>query len=125
MKAWNGWTDKERDTIAYQTRKAIRAGLIPAKPSRCDRCGQTEGVLEWHNDNYSDPVKFLKGLCFRCHTVLHCEHLNPQSAKDYWDEIASGKQYPPVLSRNLGAVRRDHKLWRRGEGLNNRQAAPH
>ena len=113
MVTWQGWTDKQRNASARQTREAIKAGKIAAKPSECKFCGQTEGILEWHNPDYSDPVKYLQGLCYRCHMVLHCEHLNPQSAKEYWDEIRRGKRYTPLITRNIGAVMRDHKLRRK------------
>jgi hypothetical protein len=110
MVTWNGWTDKERNTSARKTNRAIKDGIIPAKPSKCNRCGQTEGVLEWHNDDYSDPIKYLEGLCYRCHMVLHCEHLNPQSAKEYWDEVGKGKRYPPSVTKNIGAVMSEHRF---------------
>lgn len=106
-RTWNGWTPSQRNASYRKTRKAITAGLIPARPSKCARCGQTEGILEWHNADYSDPVKYLEGLCYRCHTVLHCSHLNPQAAERYWAEVASGKTYPASHKKNIGAVMRD------------------
>lgn len=109
-KTWKGWTPSQRNTSYRKTKKAIKAGLIPERPSRCARCGQDEGILDWHNTDYRDPIKYLEGLCYRCHMVLHCAHLNPQAAERYWAEVAGGKIYPALHTRNIGAVMRDQGL---------------
>jgi hypothetical protein len=99
MATWNGWTDKQRNASAYWTKKAIERGEIPARPSKCERCGQTEGVLEWHNSDYSDPVKYLVGLCYQCHMTLHREQRFPEACQRYWDEIDKGKMSKPHFKK--------------------------
>ena len=129
MRDYKKWTGKQRQQSLYLTNKAKKLGLIK-EPKKCNRCGQTEGILEQHNEDYSftldilprvfskvlqlTPIlkkriaKCLEDICWRCHIIHHCEHIDPEVATRYWDEIAQEKQYPPVYKKDLSILTKDH-----------------
>lgn len=109
MRDYKGWTHAQRMASLYKTKKAIAQGIIPP-PTVCNRCGQTEGLIDYHNHDYSDPIIFLEPLCYRCHMVLHCEYRAPEICMKYWTEIDSGKRWPPIYTRNFAVIRKDHGL---------------
>ena len=47
-------------------------GVI-SPPTKCNRCGKTTGRIDYHNSDYSDPIKSLVPLCQGCHMKLHRE----------------------------------------------------
>jgi len=94
------WTPKQRRDSLALTKLAIKNGEIPPPEQLgCAKCGQKLGVIEYHNSDYSDPVKYLEPLCFRCHRMLHSRY--PESAKRYFAEVAAGKQFPPVIRKKM------------------------
>ena len=70
MRDYKGWTGKERLASYAKTKAAIAAGVIPP-PTQCSRCGKTTGRIDYHNHNYSDPIKYLEQICQGCHIRLH------------------------------------------------------
>ena len=70
MKRFKNWSAAERRKSGEKTYEAIQKGKIP-KPSKCNRCGQTEGIIDYHNHDYSHPTKFLEQMCVRCHMMYH------------------------------------------------------
>jgi hypothetical protein len=90
------------------TKRALAEAGKPLKPDRCHRCGQTKGIIEYHNRNYDHPTKYLEALCFRCHMAVHCKWRVPAAVKKYFQLIAEGYTFPPVFTRNFWIVRRDH-----------------
>lgn len=70
MRDYKGWTAKERLASFAKTKAAIAAGVIPP-PTQCNRCGKTTGRIDYHNHDYSDPIKYLEQICQGCHTRLH------------------------------------------------------
>ncbi len=70
MRDYKQWTGKERLASFAKTKAAIAAGIIPS-PTQCNRCGKTTGRIDYHNHDYSDPIKYLEQLCQGCHTRLH------------------------------------------------------
>jgi hypothetical protein len=70
MRDYKGWTAKERLASLKKTKTAIAAGTIPS-PTKCNRCGKTTGRIDYHNHDYSDPIKYLEQICQGCHTRLH------------------------------------------------------
>jgi transposase-like protein len=72
MRDYKGWTGKERLASLKKTKAAIAAGIIPP-PTKCNRCGKTTGRIDYHNHDYSDPIKNLEPLCQGCHIRLHRE----------------------------------------------------
>lgn len=108
-KSGKEWTKKQRNDSYEQTKIMIREGSIPdAKLVGCERCGQKDGIIHYHNHDYDSPYKYLEALCWRCHLMLHSEKRNPKAVERYFEEIASGKQYPPVYRNDLGILSREH-----------------
>ncbi len=70
MRDYKGWTASERLASYAKTKAAIAAGVIPP-PTKCNRCGKTTGRIDYHNHDYSDPIKYLEQICQGCHTRLH------------------------------------------------------
>lgn len=70
MRDYKGWTAKERLASFAKTKAAIAAGEIPP-PTKCNRCGKTTGRIDYHNHDYSDPIKHLEQICQGCHIRLH------------------------------------------------------
>jgi hypothetical protein len=97
------WTAKERDKSARITKMMIEAGQIPPAIV-CVLCGQTEGIIEYHNTNYDDPAKYLLPLCYRCHMIHHSYHINPEKCVQYWIEIGRGIKFEPLRTRNYFLV---------------------
>jgi hypothetical protein len=109
MKPYKGWTGKERTRSLKKTNEAIREGVIPP-PIQCNRCGQDRGIIQYHNHDYSDPIKYLEPLCWRCHMVLHSEYRAPQACLRYWEAIGAGERFPPVFKSNLLILKKDHGI---------------
>lgn len=70
MRDYKGWTAKERLASFAKKKAAIAAGIIPP-PTKCNRCGKTTGRIDYHNRDYSDPIKYLEQIGQGCHTRLH------------------------------------------------------
>ena len=70
MRNYKGWTANERLASFKKTKAAIAAGTIPP-PTKCNRCGKVTGRIDYHNHDYSDPIKYLEQICQGCHTRLH------------------------------------------------------
>ena len=70
MRDYKGWTAKERLASLKKTKAALAAGVIPP-PTKCNRCGKETGRIDYHNQDYSDPIKHLEQICQGCHTRLH------------------------------------------------------
>jgi hypothetical protein len=111
MRDFRGWSAQGRQESYAKTRQAITDGLIPPA-RRCKRCGQTEGLVQYHNEDYSDPIKYLEPLCYRCHMMLHSEHLNPEAVTQYWREVfTEGKRYPPVYRPSYHKIMYEHGVF--------------
>lgn len=120
----NTWTSKQRQASLRLTKQAIARGELPAKPARCDWCGQDKGILQWHNANYSHPTKYLLGLCWRCHMVHHSRHVDPAAHDRYMASIKNGQRYPPVFRHSWGVLSRDHGFRRKAKPITNRELWP-
>jgi hypothetical protein len=109
MANYKGWTDEERRSSMRETNKAIKKGVIPP-PNKCNRCKQTKGIIHYHNHDYSDPIKYLEMLCWRCHMIHHSRWRSPQKCIDYWEQILQGKQFPPVFKHDFKILETDHGI---------------
>jgi hypothetical protein len=109
MKSYKGWSAEQRMESFRKTMKAIEDGVIP-KAHTCNRCGQKEGIIQYHNEDYSDPIKYLEMLCWRCHMMHHSKKRNPEAVANYFREVAEGKQYKPVYKHNFDILKIDHNV---------------
>lgn len=105
------WSKDERNCMAGHTKLIQEQGDIPhPRKLGCARCGQKEGIIHYHNHDYDHPWLHLEPLCWRCHLILHSWNRDQEACQRYWDEIAAGKQYPPVMQNDLGILRREHGI---------------
>ena len=51
MKDYKGWSSNFRSASLKLTNRAKKEGWIQ-NPIKCNRCGQTEGILQLHNEDY-------------------------------------------------------------------------
>jgi hypothetical protein len=98
MNPYNGFTSAER-TRALAWLKGEYAAGRRHRPIVCDACGQTEGPIEAHSEDYSFPYgdhigKY--GVCYRCHMTIHCRFKNPVAWGIYKQDIRLGRIYAPI-----------------------------
>jgi len=65
----------------------------------CDACGQTEGPIEAHSEDYSEPFGDhigCFGLCYRCHMVIHTRGKDPEAWATYKHHVALGRIFHPI-----------------------------
>lgn len=109
MKDYKQWTAKERYASLKLTKKAIADGTIPPA-TKCCKCRQEKGIIQYHNEDYSDPIKFLLQLCWRCHMILHSQYRNPEACRLYWERIAKGEQDAPVYKHDFNILLKDYGI---------------
>jgi hypothetical protein len=132
MKDYKGWDSNFRSASLKLTNRAKEKGWIQ-NPTKCNRCGQTEGILHLHNEDYDitfytlekvfnrSPLTItkeeidnvnsvLEELCWRCHMMHHSIRRNKQSVDKYFEEIKAGKRYPPVYKHDFSVLKRDHNV---------------
>ena len=108
MRDYKGWTAAQRTASLKKTKAAIAAGIIPP-PTVCNRCGRTTGRIDYHNHDYSDPVRFLEPLCQGCHIRLHrMENKAAESAG------GAAAQEPACI---VAPVDRENSPSRRNDGM--------
>jgi len=98
LKTYNGFHHNQRMRALYWLRGEYAAGRRQ-RPLGCDACGQTEGVIEAHSEDYSEPFgdhigRF--GLCYRCHMALHCRFKNLEAWETYKQHIRDGRIFRPI-----------------------------
>jgi hypothetical protein len=74
LKDYNGFSGKQRERAQRWLNKGWTAGRL-ARPSECVACGQTEGVIQAHAEDYLEPFRagVTDGfhLCIICHAMVH------------------------------------------------------
>ena len=114
MRTYKGFTSEQRMASHRKLMKMVAAGEAP-KAERCQACGQTEGIIDYHNADYSHPSDHVVHLCFRCHMVVHCSHIDPDAAMVYWLSIGQGNRYAPFHTRNFPKFAKEHGFNRRSK----------
>ena len=132
MRNYKGWSGDFRKESLKLTNAAKKMGWIE-NPSKCNRCGQTEGILHLHNEDYDVtyytlkevfnrfPISItveeqekvnsvLEQICWRCHMMHHSVKRNKQAVEKYFVEIKNGKKYPPVYKHDFTILKRDHNV---------------
>jgi hypothetical protein len=115
MRDYKEWTGKERLASLKKTKTAIAEGIIPP-PTKCNRCGKTTGRIDYHNHDYSDPIKYLEQICQGCHTRLHRlenREANVTSGSTEIIEVVSNipiKKEKPITRPNPGSREDMHQI---------------
>ena len=132
MKNYKKWSKEFRLASLKLTNKAKKMGWVP-QPSECRRCGQVDGILHLHNEDYDVtlytleevfarfPVHItdeeiekinvvLEPICWRCHMIHHSIHRSPLACKQYWTDLKDGKKFSPVYKHNFSILKKEHGI---------------
>ena len=108
MNPYNGFSPQQRlRALAWINRK-YSLGLRQ-RPVECDACGQREGIIDAHSEDYSEPHGDHIGaysFCYTCHMMIHCRFKAPAAWAIYRDAVAEGATFPPLATRNFFAIKR-------------------
>ena len=103
MKSYNGFDPKQRYKALAYHKEQIATGNKPARPECCHACGQTEGVLVWHSEDYSEPFGEHigeHGLCYVCHMMIHCRFRNRKAWQYHIGQLLQGRMPQAMHSQN-------------------------
>jgi hypothetical protein len=99
VNSYNGFSPGQR-TAALRWLNAEYAAGRRARPTSCDVCGQTRGLIEAHSEDYSGPPFGANigafGLCYRCHLMIHCRFSAPAAFLAYIESLEAGHVWPPT-----------------------------
>lgn len=132
MRDFEKWSAADRQKSLTLTNRAKRLGLI-YNPTKCEICGQTEGILHHHNSNYDvtlsivpkmligsatdeeilEVKKVMHEICWRCHMMYHSQHINMSAVNSYFRSIKDGAKYPPVFKHDFSILAREHGIIKR------------
>lgn len=73
--SYNGHSGELRDIGDWKIRVAKELNLIPP-PKTCSVCGQSEGTIDYHAEDYSRPL-IVVPICKGCHVSLHRRNGSP------------------------------------------------
>lgn len=100
MKSYNGFTPAQRIQGDAIVKEAIARGeLPPLSEQKCCLCGQTKGILHYHQEDYSPDkvVASSRPLCWVCHMMLHSRFSHPLSFGKYMIDVTMyGKRVAPT-----------------------------
>jgi hypothetical protein len=103
MSPYNGFTEAQRNEAQKWLNNQWDSGAME-RPHTCCACGQTEGVMDAHAEDYSKPYEQGKTdqyhLCFTCHMMVHCRKREPIKWKAYKEAVLDGVRYAPHYTRN-------------------------
>ena len=110
MKSYNGFTPKQRMDAFNWLKKEMEAGKRDRLPLSCDACGQKDGSLMWHSEDYSFPYGEHighYGLCYICHMMIHCRFNNATKWQEYKAKIKEGFKYQCYNFNNWMSFKKD------------------
>lgn len=94
LSSYNGFPGAQREAVQRWLNTQWDAGRLP-RPSKCVACGQTEGAIDGHLENYDEPTSYVD-LCVTCHMLLHMRFRNRMAWTLYRDRVRGGWQAPPL-----------------------------
>lgn len=107
----NTFSGPDRTRIAAVTKKLWRKHGWPDNPVACDLCDQSEGLLMWHNEDYSTLLENIWALCWRCHMMWHSRRRSPDAVREYFEGILNeDRRWPPVYRHDFSVLARDHNV---------------
>ena len=103
MGPYNSFSGELRAEAQRWLNMMVACGKL-VRPKVCMACGQDQGPIDMHAEDYSKPFALRKTdefhLCFSCHLACHCRFKNPGAWDHYRDQIARGWRYP-AIGRNF------------------------
>lgn len=106
MNSYNGFTPEQRMKALYWLKAQVKAGTRTA-PTECMACGQKEGVIEAHSEDYSEPFGDHIGayaFCYRCHMMIHCRFRSPEAWNSYRLQVRNGTVFAACYTRNFQKI---------------------
>ena len=104
MNSYNGFTPSQRVKAQNWLNKQWANGTL-ARPAKCCACGQTEGLIDAHAEDYSEPFEAGKTdqfhLCRKCHMHVHRRFANPQSWLRYKESVSQMTSGIDGVERNV------------------------
>lgn len=95
---YNGFTGKQREASLRRVHKLWNSGAVP-RPEKCDACGQTEGAIHGHSEDYSNDHVHIPA-CITCHLLLHMRFQMPRVWDEYREKVRLGYQGIPLEQRS-------------------------
>jgi len=95
---YNGFPGKMRKASLRRVHKLWDSGEVP-RPVECMACGQTEGALHGHSEDYSNDHIHIP-ICITCHLILHMRWQQPLLWESYKDAIREGWRGIALEQRN-------------------------
>lgn len=93
MKDYNGYSGAQRAKAQKWLNAEWKAGRL-ARPAVCSACGQDQGIIDAHAEDYSEPFAAGKTdefhLCRVCHTQVHRRFRYPAVWVAYRAAVAKG-----------------------------------
>ncbi len=103
MKVYNGFSGDQRAAAQRWLNMMIATGRL-TRPTICSACGQAEGPIDMHAEDYSLPFAIGKTdefrICYSCHMAVHCRFRQPVAWDVYRNGVAQGRRYP-AIGRNF------------------------
>lgn len=112
MRSYNGFSPAERTTAGRWLRRQWASGALQ-RPQECVFCGQRQGVLHAHAEDYSGPDStgaYPRAgefpACYRCHMMLHSRFKAPEAFETYCKLLEDGYRWTPLTQADFGAIKR-------------------
>lgn len=103
MRDYNGFSSQQRNKAQRWLNAQWASGRL-ARPTQCVACGQVDGVIDAHAEDYSEPFRagVTDGfhLCFCCHMMVHCRRRNDRRWMQYREIIEGGRRALPFIRRD-------------------------
>lgn len=96
LKPYNGFSGEQRARAGAWLRAQYKSGAVK-RATVCDACGQTEGYIGHHAEDYSEPFgshvhEFA--LCNWCHSAVHLRSKAPKRWEEYKRLVREGFRLP-------------------------------
>jgi hypothetical protein len=101
MKSYNGFSSAQRNWALAWLKREYAAGRRQP-PLRCDGCGQEEGIIDAHSEDYSQPFGDhigAFGFCYTCHMMIHCRFGHWEAWDRYRAALREGRLFVPFHNR--------------------------
>lgn len=112
MNTYNGFTHAQRMRAYRWAQREYKAGR-KARHAACQACGQDQGLIMGHSEDYSEPYGphiGRWGLCYRCHMMIHCREKSPEVFDRYRREVAAGFVFAAFPHMNWPGFRAEHLI---------------
>lgn len=102
LSSYNGFPPEQRESVQRWLNQQWDAGAVP-RPTTCVACGQTEGTIDAHLENYDEPLSYVE-LCVTCHMLVHMRFRHSGTWLVYRQRVAEGWQAPALTRRGVVGV---------------------